>query len=546
MTLRATLPEKKELAAVAVLALALLAVTRQGAMADGQSFSEYRKHVHTYVNSTGLGNWTFVEKPVFPVLLNESQVLAGQNWSIVCPLRANHSYHVYCYGDWVNNGSEPETDYDVYVYDPLGQLEGYHTEAAGLPEHLGTTVDESFFKPKLSGNYTFVVRNDPRESGGAQEATFMTIEDAQCNAWHRHYVEGTDSSNMPVFNTSWAYEFYTQNQRIEVWVRVPDTLDMYEARLYLMANSEQKKGTLLNDVPLAWEHGLYGNRSDRIGGYNLESQEYRGVAYASCEFHGQDMLINFTSPYKGVSLYHLVFIGETGQGAVDFLVKTEFGKASLRPSVVPFRGYPRNDAVVVYSSNSTDLANATLRFSVDGWRNVTALEMEVMDNRTCRAIIPGQDAGSLVSYKVEARDVFESTLKANGSYWVKYPLTLNISLPRKSVTIGENVTVKGYVTPAAGDLAITIVFSSKNQSSVVASTFENGTFVANARLDALGAWDVQATFSEDNLRYGCLSGILTVKVEEPSIFVKYSLYIGGGLGGAAAIGAVIYVKKFRE
>jgi hypothetical protein len=57
---------------------------------------------------------------------------------------------------------------------------------------------------------------------------------------------------------------------------------------------------------------------------------------------------------------------------------------------------------------------------------------------------------------------------------------------------------------------------------------------------------VQATLDEDNLRFGCVSGILTVRVEEPSVFAKYGLFIGGGLGAAAAVGAVVYVKKFRE
>jgi hypothetical protein len=546
VALRAVLPGKRELAVLAALLLVFLAFARHQASADDQSFPEYRKYVHTYANDAGLGNWTLLEKPMFPVLVNESQILIGQNWSIVCPLRANQSYHVYCYGDWVSNGSEPVTDYDLYVYNPLGGLEGYHTESAGLPEHLGTTVSEPFFMPRLSGNYTFVVRNDPRESSGAQKATFMVVEDVECNAWHQHYVEGKDGGSMPVFNTSWAYEFYAESQRVEVWVRVPETLDMYEVRLYLMANTEQKKGSLLNGVPLAWEQGLYGNRSDKIGGYNLESEEYRGAAYASCEFSGEDMFINFTSPYRGASLYHLVLIGEAGEGNVDFLVKTEFGKASLNPLIVPFRVYPHNNTVVAYTCNATNLVNATLRYSVDGWRNSTAVEMEIVGNRTCRAAVPAQEAGSLVRYRVEARDVFESTLKANGSYPVKHPVTLNMSLPRKAVTMGENVTVKGYVTPAAKGLEVLLVFSAKNQTTVKVTTFENGSFVASCRLDALGPWDVQATLDEDNLRFGCVSGILTVRVEEPSVFAKYGLFIGGGLGAAAAVGAVVYVKKFRE
>lgn len=546
MTLKAVLPAKKEFAVLAALLLISLAFARQSVKADAQSFPEYQRYVHAYVNSTGSGNWTYVEKPVFPVLLNESQVSVGGNWSIVCPLRANHSYHVYCYGDWVVMGSEPKTDYDVYVYNPLGGLEGYHTEAAGLPEHLGTTVYEPFFRPEYSGNYTFVVRNDPRESNGTQEATFMVIENVQRDRWHEHYVEGKDSGNMPTFNTSWAYEFATDSQHVEVYVRVPDSLDMYEARVYMMANPASGVGTMLLGVPLAWEDGLYGEKHDKYGGYNLESQANRGVAYTSCELYGQDMVLNFTTSNKGMSLYHLVLIGEAGSGTVEFLVKTEFGKAVLKPSVLPVRGYPGNETMVAYTSNMTDLVNAMLRYSVDGWKNATTLDMEVVDNRTCRAIIPGQDAGTLVSYRVEADDVLENTLRANGSYPVKYPLTLNITLPRKTITIGDNVTVKGYVNPGFGGLPVAVVFSSKNESRVVAYTLENGTFVASCRLDALGPWDVQATFAEDSRRFGCVSGTLTVKVEEPSLIAKYSLYIGGGLGAAAAVGAVVYVKKFRE
>ena len=71
MTLRAVLPTK-ELAISAALLLAFLAFARQGIGADGQSFPEYRKYVHTYVNSSGLADWTFVEKPVFPALTNSA------------------------------------------------------------------------------------------------------------------------------------------------------------------------------------------------------------------------------------------------------------------------------------------------------------------------------------------------------------------------------------------------------------------------------------------------------------------------------------------
>jgi hypothetical protein len=215
-----------------------------------------------------LGNLTYMEKPMFPVDLNESQVSIGKNWTVVCPLQAGHSYHVYCYGAWVYTGDAPKTDYDIYVYNPEGELESTHTEAAGLPEHLGTTVDDAFFVPASSGNYTFAIVNDARESSGAEQATFMIIENVECDRWYTHAVSGK-IGDVPAFNTSWAYEFLTDSPRIELWVRVPDTLDMYEARLYLMSDSES---LTVNNVSLPWEPGLYGNRST-VGGYNLESEE---------------------------------------------------------------------------------------------------------------------------------------------------------------------------------------------------------------------------------------------------------------------------------
>jgi len=143
--------------------------------------SEYEGYIHDFIDGPIRGNWTFVEKPMLPVYFNESKIPVGANWTVVCPLIANHSYHVYFYGEWIDYGAYPSTDYDIYVYNPLGELEGYHTEVAGLPEHLGATVDEPFFTPKYSGNYNFVIRNDPRESNASEPATFMIIENVECN-----------------------------------------------------------------------------------------------------------------------------------------------------------------------------------------------------------------------------------------------------------------------------------------------------------------------------------------------------------------------------
>ncbi len=304
---------------------------------------DYTTYVHNYVNSSN-GNITYVDKPFFPVMINNSQIQIGENWTIVVPLEANHNYHVYCYGAWVNTSSAAKTDYDIYVFDPQGNLESSHTEAAGFPEHLGTTTDDPFFAPKFSGNYSFVIKNDLRESEGSQQATFMVIENLVTDMWHTVQIEGKSSSGLPSYLTSWAYELISNASYVELYVKVPYTLDMYEARLYLMNDA---KSLSINSYPLPWEPGLYANVTSKIGGYNFESEGSRGVAYASCEYAGKAMFLNYSSTNKFTNLYHLVLIGEEGYGEIQFMLKTRFGNESILPVVAP---------KTVFAGNATEIA----------------------------------------------------------------------------------------------------------------------------------------------------------------------------------------------
>ena len=175
-------PHTKKLMLVVTLAILVLPLAMVQATSL-QLTSEYNSYVHTYINSDS-GNYTRLDKPCFPVWLNNSEIQIGQSWTIICPLQANHNYHVYCYGAWVNQSSAAKTDYDIYVYDPQNNLESSHTEAAGLPEHLGTTTNDQLFTPKHSGDYSFVIKNDARESEGAQQVTFMIMENLDCNKWY--------------------------------------------------------------------------------------------------------------------------------------------------------------------------------------------------------------------------------------------------------------------------------------------------------------------------------------------------------------------------
>ena len=520
-----------------------------------EAYDSLETRFSAYGNYTVVRSSTYVEKPMLPVGFDDSQIEIGRDWNVTYPLEANHTYHVYFCGAWVNNGSNPNTNYDVYVYDPYGNSVSNHTESAGMLEHLGDTYDAPFFTPIYSGNYTFRIVNSVEGSVAAQPATFMIIEDVRCNSWHQCYVEGTDNGVQSI-NTSWAYEFVTESQNVQVLISVPETLTMYEARLYLMADSTVANETILNNVPLAWEPGLYGNTASTaghtgtsvtIGGYNLDSEGYRGDAYATSDHAGQDMLINFTSPHTGQTLYHLVLIGGKGSGTVEFLVKTIFN-ANLQPSVVPNGLYPNDTGTVAYVSTTTDLVNATLQYSTNNWANATTIPMEILNNRTCRATIPGQIAGTNVAYGIEATDLLRDLLVANGSYAVKNPSMLNITLIRETVTLGDNVTVKGYMIPQTGGAPITVYFDSENDSeSIVCFTLADGSFTASFAPSATGTWNVQATFLGDASSYGSMSRQLAADVEGPSFLAQYSLYIGLGVGVAAVASAVLmlYLKKWH-
>lgn len=269
--------------------------------------------------------------------INNAQIQVGQNWTITCPLEANHNYHIYCYGSWVSTSSTAKTDYDIYVSDPAGNAVSSHTEAAGFPEHIGSENNDNLFTPRQTGNYTFLVKNDARQSEGAQQATFMIIENLECNKWYTTPIEGKADDSTSLLHTTAAYECVTNESKLEIYLKIPNNLDMYEARLYLM---NDQKSPSVNGFPVPMESGLYGNVSGVVGGYNFETEGYRGITYASCEYKGQDMFLNYTSANTGLNLYHLVLIGEEGSGNVEFMMKTNFANITLSQVGTAGRVYP--------------------------------------------------------------------------------------------------------------------------------------------------------------------------------------------------------------
>jgi hypothetical protein len=503
--------------------------------------SEYAHYVHTYMNAPQ-GNYTYVEKPIFPVLISNSQIPIGGNWTIITPLQAEHNYHIYCYGAWINTSSQAKTDYDFYVYNPQGILVSSHTESAGFPPHLGTTTDDPFFAPTQSGNYSFVIENNPIDSQGAQQATFMIIENLKTDQWYTSYLEGRHDSNSSLCST-WAYEFVTNTSKVALYAQVPTTLDVYEARLYLMNNAQSSN---LNSCPLPLEAGLYGNLSGSVGGYNFESTGYRGVAYASCEYMGQQMFLNYTSSYVGLKLYQLVLIGEQGSGNIELMLKTNFENGTLTPVSAPTRVHPEAPTRIAFSSsNNNTLNNAQLSYTVDNWTSVNTLDMQI-SNQTCNATIPGQIPGSIVLYRITASDILKNDFKTAGNYTVKEQAALNITTIENIVTLGKNITINGVITPKLNQSIVKVEFLSGNETQTLNSVVSsNGSFVTSFKPALSGSWSVIASSPETQTTYQSYSQQLQITVIEPPFYIKYSLFIILGLVGAMAAGGVVYYLKFR-
>jgi hypothetical protein len=502
--------------------------------------SEYKTNVRTYMNSPQ-GNITYITKPMFPVLINQSQILLGENWTITCPLQTGHSYHIYLYGEFIDSSALAKTDYSVYVFDPQGNLESSHLESAGLPPHLGTTTDDPLFTPTQSGNYSFVISNNPFGGTGAQQATFMIIENLQCDNWYTAYLEGTNDRT-PSINSNWAYEFETNASYVELHIKVPDTLDIYQARLYLMNNAGSPS---LAGFPLAWEPGLYGNLSTPTGGYNFDPLGYSGVAYANDESMGQSLSLNYTSSNTGENLYHLVLIGGYGSGNIQLMLKTNFGN-SLTPLTVPSRVYPSNSTEIKCDSESANLDTAQLSYTTDNWATAATLKMDI-SNKTCSATIPGQNAGSLVQYQIQALDVLDNSLNSSGNYTVKEPLTLNITSVKNKIQQGGNITINGSLTPSIQDAAVKVQFCSPNSTETVNCTVNDiGNFTATFKPNGSGLWAVIATSPETQTTFRCDSEQLMITVTPPPFYVKYSLFIIIGFVGVIAAGGIVYFLKFRN
>ncbi len=444
------------------------------------------------------GPWAPFDKPGLPELIQGLSV--GSRITYVVNLDNDAEYHVYFYGSWIGS----TTDYDIAVYDPDGIRVSYHTESHGLIEHLGTTVTDPLFKPEKDGAYSIYVLNDPKESGGMLDGTLMVVENLKVNTPYNNklYMVGKHpSTNAHQYLTTWVYEFNTTSPRIEVPIEVPDTLDMYEARLYLMANPAAGLGMDLLGIPLPWEPGLYNGMSQgSVGGSNDEDTGYRGNVFDSCEYWGEDMILSYTAPTTENLLYHLVFIAELGEGNVQFRIRTEFVKPYLAVSI-PSKGYPGEVTPVTAVANDTEsgMEKVTLAYSTDDGATWATMELVEGTSQTYTGEIPGQAVGTTVLYKIVAQDNAGNQAIEEGSYETKYPSQISCDLSAAQIVGGQSVTVSGVLNPPRTDADIVIQYVDPTGGGVsrIVKTGASGDFTDTYTPDMGGVWAITARWGGD-------------------------------------------------
>jgi hypothetical protein len=128
----------------------------------------------------------------------------------------------------------------------------------------------------------------------------------------------------------------------------------------------------------------------------------------------------------------------------------------------------------------------------------------------------------------------------------KVSMSIICNITSKSVTIGDNITVSGYVYPKVENLTVTVSFIGSNATiEQTAYTNSNGTFYVSWKPDSMEQWQVHAYIAEDATRSEAYSNPMRVTVTDIWLN-QYLLYIIGGVGGVAGVSVVVFIIRRRR
>ena len=460
---------------------------------------------------------------------------------IKCSLEKGQKYHIFLVGDFVFNKTLDEsrlTDYDVEVYDPYMRLVSRHTESAGQPEHMGTGGPKQYFIPEMDGSYTFRLYNDPKDSQGDEAAVFMLIKHIEMNTKYNVTLYGKSrvGDSYP-FDFNYAYEFDTPNDDYQLVVKVPDPdghtgypgLDMYEARVYPMANPSAGVGHYLRGLGVPWGHLLSGENDGSYGGYNTSIEGASLIDYtASCEYSGEDMLVTFGKPVHNETetvvddptvFYYLVLLAEYDYGTVEFYLKTDYRPLNvtlLNPDIVGYTGDETTIYVDVDAYHRID--RVWMNYTTDDWETEDTVELRKCDEGY-KGNLPKFKLNDIVKYKVYASDEVDNKGSTRGEFEVKNEVDLSFSASRISLHGGESLSILGSSSLPNTDHTIRFVCGN-NSKTVNVKTNTVGEFQHTYTPQWVGDYDVTVEYGGDAVNHAAVSYPRGFTVEPRSFTVS--------------------------
>lgn len=472
----------------------------------------------------------YIGKPLDPIYINSidtkpgiitADIDIGGRQDIIYTLEKGKRYHIFLVGEWVNF-IDSQTDYDIFTYAPDGK-ETWHTESAGIPEHVANDKLHQLFQAAVSGSYRFEIVNDKRDSNGTDPAVFMLIEHVETDTWYTRYFEGRRNEK-PVFDTTWCYEFTTDAPRVRVIVNVSDTLDMYEARLYPMANLNAGIGHDIWGIPVPFGRLLmggtvYDSGTDMTyGGFNTTIEGYVDKdLIASCEYKGEDMEILLEMPgalnqtiadnMTSIS-YYLALIAERGQGNAEFYIQTDFTPPKITLIEPPERGYASDETRIEASTSSvSDIKRVWVNYTINGGMTWGTKELRPAGGiYACE--LPPFPTGVYLNYIVHARDDLGSVGIVEAGFPVKNEVKLYCEPDRPRIMMGESVEVRGTATPRVENVLLRL----SNDDVVETIKVEpdaQGAFRYIFKPSLLGEWSLQALYSGNDLNFPASSDPVT-------------------------------------
>ena len=457
-----------------------------------------------------------VRKPVDPILFNDEdsiiQIGVGDEWDLIYTLQKGKKYHIFLVGEWVMNASDPITDYDIHVTGP-GDTDSWHTESAGLLEQVSNDVGYPYFEPEVSGKYEFKIINDERDSEDSQSAFFVLIEHIDVNEWYDVDLVGRDDiTQEEVLSSGWGFEFNTTSSRIKITVIVPDgnyALDMYEARLYAMANPDSESGYSLNGVGIPL--GEYFNVFNGIwGGYNTSCMGDRNMlAMDSAESNGMDLEIEYETPWGETGdnvFYYLALIAEHEEDTVNFIIQTDFSPPDITIVDPPELVIEDDDtAILVTIEDEADIDEVRIEYTTDG-ENWIDEELSLgVDGY--EVTLENYLAGDFVEYIVYAEDEFGNVGSTRSGFQVKKAVTISCSIADMTLMGDQNAMITGVTTLKSAPLHSTFTNGDSVEKFEIV-TGEDGAFSLTFNPPVLGEWSFEASFDGDNITLPAVSNDL--------------------------------------